>query len=471
MIGRLARVVPLTLALLGTGCSGDAEPAADGGSDELDEQAARLGGDGTTFTTGRNAFTMPAVNLPQDRRDPFFNGNSLFNRNWTTAPASTTGTDGLGPTFNARSCSSCHFKDGRGRPPLTEDEVMTSMLLRLSVPGTDEHGGPNPEPTYGGQLNPRGILGVPGEGDARVITELVEGSYDDGSRYELSVPRYEVRDLAFGELAEGTMISPRVAPQMIGLGLLQAIDEQDLLARADASDADGDGISGRPNRVWDVAADEVVLGRFGWKANQPRLEQQNSGAFVGDIGITTPLFAVENCTPAQTACEAAPNGGAPELEQRRVDQIDFYSKFLAVPARRHFKDAEVKRGESLFGELGCGACHVATFETGHVDGEPELSGQTIHPYTDLLLHDMGDGLADQRPDYEADGNEWRTPPLWGIGLFNDVNDHTRYLHDGRARNLEEAVLWHGGEAKASADAFKSLARAERDALVRFLESL
>jgi CxxC motif-containing protein (DUF1111 family) len=458
------RVLAATLLL---GCSDNDEPAPV----VVDESVALSGGEGTTFTLGRNAFTIAAENLPQARRDPFFDGNALFNRNWTTAPASTTGTDGLGPTFNARSCSTCHFKDGRGRPPLDEHESMTTMLLRLSIPGTDEHGGPNPEPTYGGQLNPLGILGVPGEGDPRVTTQLVDGSYPDGSGYELSVPSYELRDLAFGEMAEGTMISPRVAPQMVGLGLLQAIDESALLAHADPDDADGDGISGRPNRVWDVAKGEFALGRFGWKANQPRLEQQNSGAFVGDIGITSELFPTENCTASQPDCEAAPNGGEPEIDRTHVDKIDFYSKFLAVPARRDFRDAEVVRGEKLFGQLGCASCHVTEFTTGEVDGLPELSKQIIHPYTDLLLHDMGDDLADGRPDYDADGNEWRTPPLWGIGLFKDVNAHTRYLHDGRARNLEEAVLWHGGEAEDAAIAFKARGVAEREALLRFLGSL
>jgi CxxC motif-containing protein (DUF1111 family) len=457
----------LVACVLVLGCSG-AEPAP---VDAVDDRVALSGGDGTTFTTGKNAFAQVAENLVQERRDPFFDGNSTFNRNWSIAPASTAAIDGLGPTFNARSCSSCHFKDGRGRPPASEDEVMTSMLVRLSVPGTDEHGGPKPEPTYGGQLNPFGIPGVPGEGDPRVVTQLVSGKYDDGTSYELSVPSYELRDLAYGALADDVLFSPRTAPQMIGLGLLQAIDQADIEALTDPDDADGDGISGRPNRVWDVASGSVMLGRFGWKANQPRLEQQNSGAFLGDIGITSPLFPDENCTSGQPECEAARTGGSPEIDRKKIDQVDYYSMYLAVPARRDVRDREVRRGEKLFAELGCGSCHVPTFVTGNLDGQPELSGQTIHPYTDLLLHDMGDELADGRPDFEADGNEWRTPPLWGIGLFRDVNDHTRYLHDGRARNLEEAVLWHGGEAEATTRAFKALSESERAALLRFLDSL
>jgi CxxC motif-containing protein (DUF1111 family) len=304
-----------------------------------------------------------------------------------------------------------------------------------------------------------------------VVTESVAGRYDDGTEYELAAPRYELRDLAFGEMAADTMLSPRTAPQMIGLGLLQAIDEADLLALADPNDADENGISGRPNRVWDVASESVMLGRFGWKANQPRLEQQNSGAFVGDIGITSPLFPDENCTSAQPECLEALSGGSPEIDLEEVAHVDFYSKYLAVPARRDYTDPTVLQGEALFGQLGCGGCHVTTFKTGVVDDSPALSSQTIHPYTDLLLHDLGDALADGRPDFEADGNEWRTPPLWGIGLFQDVNGHTRYLHDGRARNLEEAVLWHGGEAADTTAAFKALSADERAALLLFLGSL
>lgn len=170
-------------------------------------------------------------------------------------------------------------------------------------------------------------------------------------------------------------------------------------------------------------------------------------------------------------CQAAHNGGAPEIDAEHLGDVNYYSRLLAVPARRNVADREVQQGEVLFADVGCARCHTTTFETGEVEDFPELSRQTIHPYSDLLLHDLGDALADGRPDFEADGNEWRTPPLWGIGLFADVNDHTRYLHDGRARNLEEAILWHGGEADSSSAAFRALTEAERTALLRFLESL
>lgn len=456
-------LTPLLALLLG--CSSEqVEHSAEAPSE-------RAGGDGTTFTLGRNAFSQAAENLVGERRDRFFDGNAIFNRNWTTAPASTSALDGLGPTFNARSCSSCHFKDGRGRPPFSSDEPMSSMLIRLSVPGVDDHGGPKPEPTYGGQLNPQAILGVAAEGDPRVVTHALTGQYDDGTAYELEAPSYELEALAFGAMAEDTMISPRTAPQMIGLGLLEAIAEADLLARVDADDADHDGISGRANQVWDFSHEQLALGRFGWKANQPSLQQQNAGAFLGDIGITSSLFPHENCTPTQADCQAALNGGAPEIDADHLGDVDYYTRLLAVPARRNVADPEVQQGKALFEDVGCAQCHTPTFRTGDVADFPELSQQTIHPYSDLLLHDMGDGLADGRPDFEADGNEWRTPPLWGVGLFDDVNDHTRYLHDGRARNLEEAILWHGGEAQSSSSAFKALSGAERAALLRFVGSL
>jgi CxxC motif-containing protein (DUF1111 family) len=244
-----------------------------------------------------------------------------------------------------------------------------------------------------------------------------------------------------------------------------------VLALADEHDEDGNGISGRPNWVWDAKHGQVALGRFGWKANQPNLEQQNSGAFLGDMGITSPLFPQENCPSMQQACREARSGGAPEIGQDKIDHVTYYAHLLAVPAQRDFTDAQVLEGKGLFLSIGCADCHVTQITTGQLAGFPELSGQTIHPYTDLLLHDMGEGLSDGRPDFEASGNEWRTAPLWGVGLIQAVNRHTNLLHDGRARDFVEAILWHGGEAQVSRDAFASLSGEERAAVVKFLESL
>jgi CxxC motif-containing protein (DUF1111 family) len=257
---------------------------------------------------------------------------------------------------------------------------------------------------------------------------------------------------------------------MIGLGLLEVVPQDEILAREDPEDADGDGISGRANHPFDPIAGAPALGRFGWKANQPGLLQQNTGAFLGDIGITSALHPEQNCTEAQTECAAAFAPSEPEADELIVDRVTFYSRTIAVPARRDVGDPLVLQGRELFAELGCAACHVPTLRTGASE-IGQLVDQTIWPYTDLLLHDMGEGLADGRPDYEASGTEWRTPPLWGIGLVHTVNDHDNLLHDGRARGVAEAILWHGGEAQEARDAFVSLPRDEREALLAFMRSL
>ncbi len=431
---------------------------------------ARLGGDTTAFVTNRNAFSLSARNLSNAERRIFEVGDSFFNQNWVTAPASTEARDGLGPTFNAQSCSSCHVLDGRGKPPENMDDPERGLLFRLSIPGTDVTGGPLGDAVYGSQLQDRSILSVPVEG--RVITTYREipGAYADGEAYTLLAPTYSLTDLALGPLDPNVMVSPRIAPSVFGMGLLEAIPEAAILTQADPEDADGDGISGRANMVWDIQREVTALGRFGWKANVPTVEQQVAGAFHGDIGITSRLFPAENCPPAQHHCQSVPTGGSPELPDERLAKIVFYSRTLAVPAMRDMDDPQVRQGAGLFLRAGCAACHTPSYTTGE-DAIEALSQQVIFPYTDLLLHDMGEGLADDRPDFLANGREWRTPPLWGIGLVDNVNGHTRFLHDGRARNLAEAILWHGGEGAAARDAFINFTRQQRAALLRFLESL
>ncbi|MEZ4449070.1 MAG: di-heme oxidoredictase family protein [Nannocystaceae bacterium] len=435
-----------------------------------DPDEALAGGDTTVFDTTANAFSLSARNMTFERRQRFVVGNSFFNKNWVTAPSSTEGRDGLGPTFNARSCSTCHFKDGRGRPP-APGESFVGILLRLSIPGEDPHGGPLAVPGYGGQLQPGSIDGVPGEGTPAVTYVEAPGAFADGEAYSLRRPSYAIDDPAFGPLPADLLISPRVAPAMIGMGLLEAIPEATILGLEDPDDRDGDGISGRANQVWDEAAGALVLGRFGWKANQPSVRQQTAGAFLGDIGITSSLFPGNNCPEGQELCAAAPSGGDPELSDDLLDDLVLYSSTLAVPARRDVDDPEVLRGKAIFADLHCDGCHVSKLSTDPEAALEEARGQTIWPYTDLLLHDMGEALADGRPDYAADGREWRTPPLWGLGLIETVNGHQDLLHDGRARGVGEAILWHGGEAEASRDAYVHLERDDRDALLRFLGSL
>jgi CxxC motif-containing protein (DUF1111 family) len=440
-----------------------------------DPNEAFSGGAATVFDTSSRAFAQPVPRLSAEHEDEFFVGNALFNRGWVIAPASVTGMDGLGPVHNATNCSACHLRDGRGRPPEQPDEPFLSMLIRLSVPGKDEHGGPLAEPRYGGQLQDRAIPGVAAEGNPRVTYEEVEGQFADGEPYSLRRPRYSIEELGYGPLATDVLMSPRVGSHLVGLGLLEAVPEGSLRALADPEDRDGDGISGRPNVVWDVVNQRLAMGRFGWKANQPSLRQQTAGAFNGDIGITSSLFPAENCTPAQAACLAAPSGtqgeDGPQLSDSFLKSVVSYVSTLAVPARRRVDDPAVKWGKSVFAELGCASCHTPVLRTGAHPELPELSDQKIRPFSDLLLHDMGPELADGRPDFQASGSEWRTPPLWGLGLVPAVNRHRYLLHDGRARGFAEAILWHGGEGEMSREAFKRLPKADREALVAFLESL
>jgi len=428
------------------------------------------GGAATVFDDSRHAFSLPVAGLSDTQKSSFAVGNSFFNLNWVAAPASPAARDGLGPLFNARSCSACHLHDGRSRPP-EPGGAMSVMLLRVSVPGTNAHGGPQPHPVYGGQIQGRALPGVPAEADVMVDFGPVRGAFADGEPFELRRPKYSLRNLGYGPAGTNLLMSPRVAPAVIGLGLLEAVPAEQLAALADPHDRDADGISGRLNQVWNVATQRHESGRFGWKAEQPSVRQQVAGAFNGDMGLTTSLFPAENHTAAQTAAVRQPSGGSPEVSEQILDNVAFYSRVLAVPARRGVDDPVVRRGEELFRSARCAACHREQLATGEVPGLPQLSRQTIRPYTDLLLHDLGEGLADGRPAFAADGREWRTPPLWGVGLVPKVNGHTFLLHDGRARNFAEAILWHGGEAEQSREAFRQMPRADRAALVKFLESL
>ena len=431
----------------------------------------QLGGDTTVTSTNRNSFALAAANLNSQERLTFEIGDSFFTQNWVTAPASTEARDGLGPTFNAQSCSSCHTLDGRAQPPADNDDPERGLLFRLSIPGiAPVTGGPLPDPVYGGQLQDRAILTVPPEGRFLIDYREVPGTYEDGTPYSLLKPEYSFADLAFGPTHPDLLFSPRIAPAVFGGGLLEAISEADILAAADPDDANGDGISGRANMVWSVRAGDTRMGRFGWKANVPTLEQQIAGAFHGDIGITSPLFESENCPTPQADCREALNGGAPEIPGERLAKVVFYNQTLGVPAMRDVDEPQVREGARLFLKAGCAACHTPSHTTGE-HPVPALTGQTIFPYTDLLLHDMGEGLADGRPDFLANGREWRTPPLWGIGLIENVNNHTRLLHDGRARDIAEAILWHDGEGLAAREEFRKMSREEREAVIRFLESL
>jgi CxxC motif-containing protein (DUF1111 family) len=435
---------------------------------EVGEEFA--GGATTVEDETENAFGYAAPNLTGNKDLEFVTGNSFFRVNWVTAPSSTEDLDGLGPLFNARSCGACHFKDGRGAPPLSSTEAPVALLFRLSRP-TEIEWETKPDENYGGQFNHLSILGIESEGSVEVWYQEISEKYDDGSSYSLRKPIYQFKNLKYGDFASDMLISPRIAPHMVGLGLLEAISEETILALADPNDHNNDGISGKPNYVWDLVNNKESLGRFGWKCNQPSVRQQVAGAFNGDIGITSSLFPIEGCAENQQACKNVPIDSKPELDERILDRVTLYSSSLAVPKRRDWDKPEVLKGKGLFHELKCEACHTPKYLTSTHPDFPEFASQTIYPYSDLLLHDMGDGLADGRPDGLANGNEWRTPPLWGIGLIPIVNRHTFLLHDGRARNVEEAILWHGGEAEASKIKFVSLNNEKRQAVIAFVNSL
>ena len=429
------------------------------------------GGATTVFNSSRNAFGFQTSGLSSMDELAFFTGNSFFNQSWVSSPASTTARDGLGPLFNAVACSSCHFKDGRGRSPAFSGELGHGLLLRFSVPGASAGAENWPEPSYGGQLQDQGINNVAAEGKISISYDYIQGQYPDGSSYELRKPTYGVQDLAYGPLAADVEISPRVANQLVGMGLIEAIPQADILALEDPQDIDGNGVSGRAN--WIPSANGQLLGRYSWKANAATLREQITAAFQGDMGISSSLFPEQNCSPGQTDCQQAPNGNNAqgyELDDQTLDRVELYLQALAVPARRDWKDQRVLKGKKLFLEMGCGDCHRPSFETG-VHVLAPLSNQKIYPYSDFLLHDMGAGLADNRPDYLANGQEWRTQPLWGLGLISTVNEHSELLHDGRARNIEEAILWHGGEAEEAKNAFMALSAEERSQVLEFLNSL
>jgi CxxC motif-containing protein (DUF1111 family) len=453
-------------------------------ADDDDPLGERTGGDTTVYATGRNAFSFPLANLSDAERTRFVVGNSFFRRNWVEAPASTTARDGLGPHFIARSCGGCHVQDGRGAPPGTPrrgaaaTEQPVALLLRLSVPGTGPHGGVVPEPRYGDQFNNAAVQGVRPEGRVTLRWQPLRGRFADGTRYTLMKPVYGFAGLAYGPMARNVMVSPRVAPHLAGVGLLEAIPEAEILRNVADQAARPDAVKGQANRVWDAFAGELRTGRFGWKANVATLAHQSAGAFVGDIGITSSKFPHEDCTAAQRDCRDAPRGGqggAPEIDDATFAQVVFYQATLAPAARRNVDDPRVQAGAGLFEQAQCGACHRPSYITGRGPlpefSSDKLAGQRIWPYTDLLLHDLGPELADGRPDYLAGGQQWKTPPLWGIGLIRDVNGHQRLLHDGRARGVLEAVLWHGGEAQAARDRVQKMSARERAALVAFVESL
>ncbi|WP_020592560.1 di-heme oxidoredictase family protein [Kiloniella laminariae] len=462
------------------------QPAALFAKAEKFEQK-QAGSTTSTRVINSDAFSHFSENLSFEGERDFKLGNGLFKKIWVSSPSSTRASDGLGPLFNARSCQRCHLKDGRGHPPESNEDIATSMFLRLSVPPRTEEDKAAissgrlqriPEPTYGGQLQDQATPGLPAEGRMLISYREEPIELSGGETATLRHPSYSVGELAYGPMADDVMLSPRIAQPMIGLGLLEAIHEGDILALADPDDLNKDGISGKPSMVLNPGDTQKQLGRFGWKASNSSVRHQSANAFAGDIGISTPdvLAHWGDCTTGQKTCLEQPNGvqanlGTSEAPDPVLDLVTFYSRNLAVPARRDVNDPVVLAGKKVFYTTGCASCHQPKFVTRRDAAQKELQFQLIWPYSDLLLHDMGDALADGRPVGDATGREWRTAPLWGIGLTQTVNGHSYFLHDGRARSLLEAVLWHGGEAQVARDKVIAMPPEDRKSLIRFLESL
>ncbi|MBS9767583.1 MAG: c-type cytochrome [Flavobacteriaceae bacterium] len=453
------------------GCKSDHSTTSDKEEKPLKEGA--LVDKFSVFSIDTDAFSYPLPEMDSSQKIDFKLGERLFKTNWVPAPASTSGLDGLGPTFVSKSCQICHIRNGRGMPHEKSRKESFGFLMRLSVQGEDENGGPKPVKGYGIQLQNKGILTVKGEADINLNYKYIKGTYPDGTPYELRKPTYTVTNGRYGTLPSDLLLSPRVGQQVIGLGFIDALSEEEILKNADENDANGDGISGRANYAWNVQQQKKTIGKFGWKANTPTLRQQIAGAFHQDIGITTPMFPEQNCPEGQDVCKDLPTGNDDSFEvtEQGLNDITFFLSTVSVPERRDCKDKDVMMGKALFHKINCVGCHAVGLKVGKSEVFPKMKGITINPYSDILLHDMGEGLADNRPDFLANGREWRTQPLWGIGLIKTVNRHTFFLHDGRARSVEEAILWHGGEAEKPKKEFMNLSKKEREQLLKFIHTL
>jgi CxxC motif-containing protein (DUF1111 family) len=445
------------LVLVLVKCQKSAEFPADQYDDRLS------GGDATVFDATSKAFGNAFENMSAYDEHVHEVGDMIFSQSFVTAPNPIH--SGLGPIFNNTSCASCHHNDGIGLP--TAGDAQSSLLIRISLPGSDANGGPVAVPGYGLQVQDKAAYGIQPEAKVNISYTYQTYSFDDGETYELRTPTYTLSNL-YTPIAGSYLLSPRLAPPMIGLGLLEAVPESEIVADADPGDSNGDGIAGKANYVYDVTTKSMQLGRFGWKANTASIITQVATAFNQDMGLTSSIIPVES-SYGQTQYDNLKDD--PELPDTTLNAVKFYAQTLSVPARRNTTDAIVKRGEKLFILAKCANCHKQTLTTGVNVAFPAVSNQVIHPYTDMLVHNMGAGLADNRPDFKAGGQDWRTAPLWGLGLYQTVNNPGYYLHDGRARTLTEAIMWHGGEAAASQSYFSKLPKADRDAVLKFLNSL
>ena len=460
------------------------------------EQAEHLPAGGMTGKgLSDRSFVQVGRNVNRKEELTFWTGFSLFRDPWVIAPSSTKDRDGLGPLFNTRSCISCHTSGGKGPAPTQGISKPSALVIRF---GSAEHNIFS-DPIYGAQLQPRAIAvthssiqpDLLGEAKLQLSTKEIYGNYADGTPYTLRQPRYQLTDLAYGDLDSRTVLSPRFSPVIYGVGLLDAISKHDLLTQEDINDNNQDGISAKYNRVPIMPSNHntaefhgsvenvtdaglIGIGRFGHKAKQPSLHQQVAAAFRDDIGITNTLFVSESCSIEQANCHSASVIGghqSVEIPDKLLDLVTQFNQLIAVPPARNLDSAKAQQGRELFYQLGCESCHTASYTTDAEYPHESLANQKIWPYTNLALHDMGERLADGVNEYAADGREWRTPPLWGIGARKNMRNKNLFLHDGRATTVAEAILWHGGEAQASQQSFMQLEQAQRNALLAFLDAI
>ena len=419
----------------------------------------------STFAHADDLLT-PLSSLNDREIDTFVLGKSFFRTPWVQAPSATTARDGLGPLFSANTCISCHPGNGKGPVYNKQGHIARSLVTRLSLSHTqniDTKLGFTPEPIYGSQLSMNAVYGVPYEGKASRNYSSKTVVLSKKKKITLRKPHYGVIDLQYGSLSEDVILSQRIPPALIGLGLLEQISDKQLLANEDVEDKNRDGISGKANRVYSPETGKLELGRYNWKANASKVKYQVAGAMSNDMGLTSPLYPNESCTSTQKECLESPQGRDRfDIPMKRVDAVTFYLKHLKVPEPK--QDLDYKNGLEIFKQINCASCHIPNFTLNN--------GKIIHPFSDLLLHDIGKDLADGRVEFLATGSEFRTPPLWGISIYTQIlKNRVNFLHDGRAKTLEEAILWHDGEATQSKHNFVNLSAQKQKILIDFLERL
>jgi len=424
-----------------------------------------------SYKKDKSLLLKPIKGLSDEQYDKFILGRSFFTIPWVEAPSATTARDGLGPLFNANTCASCHPSNGRGNLYNKKMQFSRSLISKLSIKSNNskEHKEilkTSPliiEPTYGGQVGINGIHGVKFEAKPDIKFEEIKVKFPDGEIDTLLKPIYALKDLQYGELYKDTIMTFRLAPSLNGLGLIEDISNEDILKNVDEFDKNNDGISGRANYGYSPITKKVELGKYSWKASNTSLKHQSADAAINDMGLTTSIFPNDKCTKAQKACNEAPKSKDKiDLPNLRLDAMTFYIKNRKTYSAKETKN--YKEGLEIFKSLACVKCHIGSFTT--------KSGIEISPFTDMLLHDMGEGLADGRSEFKANGNEWRTPPLWGLSLHEKINKKSpRLLHDGRARDFQEAILWHDGEAKGVKENYMNLDKQSREQLIRFLKEV